>query len=69
MGLAAQFFFVWVRGLRGPEAQKWAELDFSVGNRQKERVLASRILSLEESKLGIDELERVYPPPNASEPT
>ncbi len=56
-------YLVWVRGLDGPEPQKWAELDFGVGEWKRPQVLAFRELSEEERSLPLSALARRYPPP------
>ena len=62
-----QFYFVWVRGLSGPEPQKWAELDLGVGNWKKRCILISYPLNEAESSRPIDQLRRLYPPPTQGE--
>ncbi len=56
-------YFVWVRGLEGPEPQKWASLDFGVGDWKRPQVLAWRELPEEERHLALSMLARRYPPP------
>jgi hypothetical protein len=56
-------YFVWVRGLQGPEPQKWASLDFGLGEWKRPQVLACRELSAEERQLALAVLARRYPPP------
>jgi len=53
--------FVWVRGLRGPEPEKWPH-DMPT-NRSDKVVLASRDLSAGEYALAICILEQRYPAP------
>ncbi len=67
MSEADQFYFVWVRGLSGPEPQKWAELDFGVGDWKKRYVLVSYPLNEAESSLSLDQLCRLYPSPTKYE--
>jgi hypothetical protein len=56
-------YFVWVRGLDGPEPQKWAALDFGVGDWKREQVLAYLELPEEERHLSLSMLASRYPPP------
>jgi len=56
-------YFVWVRGLEGPEPQKWAALDFGIGDWKRPLVLAWLELSAEERHLALSALARRYPPP------
>lgn len=56
-------FLVWVRGLDGPEPQKWAALDFGVGGWKRPNVLAWRELPKEERGLSLSLLAHRYPPP------
>jgi len=56
-------YFVWVRGLDGPEPQKWAPLEFGVGDWKREQVLAYLELPEEERHLSLSMLARRYPPP------
>lgn len=58
---SAQPFFVWVRGPRGPEPQKWSQLDFGLHNWKRRLVLAWQPLSHEQYRLSIDDLVRLYP--------
>ena len=55
-------YFVYVNGLRGPEAQKWAEAQ--IVNNKPVPTLYKRELTPLEANLGLDELKRRYPPPN-----
>jgi len=55
-------FLVWVRGLRGPAPQKWAELYFGLGNWKRRQVLAWQPLSADEFEMSLDYLARLYPP-------
>lgn len=56
-------FLVWVRGLQGPEPQKWAALDFGIGEWRRPQVLAWRELPEDERSLSLSLLARRYPPP------
>jgi len=56
-------YFVWVRGLEGPEPQKWAELDFGVGEWKRSLLLAYLELPETERHLSCSMLARRYPPP------
>ena len=56
-------FFVWVRGLDGPEPQKWMTMDFGVGDWKRPLVLAFRALPEDERHLSLSMLARRYPPP------
>lgn len=61
-------YFVWVRGLEGPEPQKWAALDFGIGEWKRPLVLAFRELSEDERQLALSALAQRYPPPRADLP-
>jgi len=56
-------FFVWVRGLEGPEPQKWMTMDFGVGDWKRPLVLAYLELPADERHLSLSVLARRYPPP------
>ena len=56
-------YLVWVRGLEGPEPQKWASLDFGIGEWRRPQVLAWLELPVEERSLSLSMLARRYPPP------
>gem|GEM_PF-1446054 len=56
-------YFVWVRGLVGPEPQKWAALDFGVDDWKREQVLACRELPEQERHHSLAMLARLYPAP------
>lgn len=56
-------YFVWVRGLSGPEPQRWASLDFGINGWKRELVLAYRRLEPDERGLPLAALARRYPPP------
>ncbi|TYO67502.1 hypothetical protein FXV83_05895 [Bradyrhizobium hipponense] len=56
-------FFVWVRGLEGPEPQKWTAMDFGVGDWKRPLVLAYLELAEDERQLSLSMLARRYPPP------
>ena len=58
-------YFVWVRGLDGPEPQKWIDMDFGVGDWKRPLVLAWRELLGDERRLSLSMLARRYPPPKA----
>jgi hypothetical protein len=55
-------YFVWVRGLRGPEPQLWDEMYYGVANWKREYVLGYQLLlDDKERRLPLDELARRYP--------
>ena len=56
-------YFVWVRGLEGPEPQKWTAMDFGVGDWKRPRVLAYLELPEDDRPLSLSALARRYPPP------
>ncbi|QQN65026.1 hypothetical protein JIR23_04210 [Bradyrhizobium diazoefficiens] len=56
-------YFVWVRGLEGPEPQKWMAMDFGLGDWRRPLVLAWRELSADERRQPLSMLARRYPPP------
>ena len=56
-------YFVWVRGLEGPEPQKWVAMDFGVGDWRRPLVLAWLELSADERRLPLSVLAGRYPPP------
>jgi hypothetical protein len=56
-------YFVWVRGLEGPEPQKWMAMDFGVDGWKRALVLAYLELPEEERHLSLSLLARRYPPP------
>lgn len=56
-------YFVWVTGINGPEPQKWASLDFGIGDWRRPQVLAYRELAQDERQLPLSALARRYPPP------
>jgi len=56
-------YFVWVRGLGGPEPQKWAALDFGVDGWRRKQVLAYLELPEDERHLSLSMLAERYPPP------
>lgn len=60
-------FLVWVRGLEGPEPQKWTALDFGIGDWKRAQVLAWRELPEAERSLSLSMLARRYPPPRLEE--
>ena len=53
-------YFVYINGLRGPEAQIWAEKDMTRDQKPIE-TLYKRELTPLESNLFIDELKKRYP--------
>ncbi len=60
---------VWVKGLRGPIAEKWPH-DMPSGGKNGKVVLAEHELSVAEFSLRIAILEQRYPaPPIVKEPT
>jgi hypothetical protein len=56
-------YFVWVRGLDGPEPQKWMTMDFGVDDWKRAQVLAYLELPEDERHLSLAVLARRYPPP------
>jgi hypothetical protein len=56
-------YFVWVRGLEGPEPQKWMAMDFGIGEWKRPQVLAWMELAVDERHLSLSMLARRYPPP------
>ncbi|MET4273931.1 hypothetical protein ABIB68_003152 [Bradyrhizobium sp. F1.2.2] len=54
-------YFVWVRGLEGPEPQKWMAMDFGVGDWKRPLVLAYLELPEGERHLPLSALARRYP--------
>ncbi|MEK9279417.1 MULTISPECIES: hypothetical protein [unclassified Bradyrhizobium] len=56
-------FFVWVRGLEGPEPQKWMAMDFGVDDWKRSQVLSYLELPEDERHLPLSVLARRYPPP------
>ena len=61
-------YFVWVRGLEGPEPQKWVDMDFGLSDWKRPLVLAWRELSVDERRLSLSLLARRYPPPKVDAP-
>lgn len=61
-------YLVWVRGLEGPEPQKWLAMDFGVGDWKRPLVLAYLELPEEERPLSLSVLARRYPPPRVDLP-
>lgn len=61
-------YLVWVRGLEGPEPQKWMAMDFGVGDWKRPLVLAYLELPEEERSLSLSGLARRYPPPRVDLP-
>jgi len=56
-------YFVWVRGLTGPEPQKWAALDFGIDDWKRTQILAYSELSEEDRHLSLATLASRFPPP------
>ena len=56
-------YFVWVRGLEGPEPQKWTTMDFGVGDWKRPLVLAWLELPEDERRLSLSMLAARNPPP------
>jgi len=56
-------YFVWIRGLGGPEPQKWMAMDLGVGDWKRPLVLAYLELPEGERHLPLSALARRYPPP------
>jgi hypothetical protein len=56
-------YFVWVRGLEGPEPQKWMAMDFGIDDWKRPLVLAFLELPKDERRLSLSMLARRYPPP------
>lgn len=56
-------YFVWVRGLEGPEPQKWTAMDYGIGDWKRPMVLAFLALPEDERHLSLSMLSRRYPPP------
>ena len=56
-------YFVWVRGLSGPEPQKWAALDFGIDDWKRAQVLTYCELSEDDRHLSLAVLAGRYPPP------
>lgn len=61
-------YFVWVRGLEGPEPQKWTRMDFGVGDWKRPLVLAWLELPEHERRLSLSMLATRYPPPRVDVP-
>ena len=49
-------YFVWVRGLEGPEPQKWTAMEFGVGDWKRPLVLAYLELPEDERPLSLSAL-------------
>ena len=56
-------YFVWVRGLEGPEPQKWVAMDFGLSDWRRPLVLAWLELPENERRLPLSMLAGRYPPP------
>ncbi len=59
--------FVWVRGLRGPSPQVWAEMTPKEFAGRADRILAQHRLTAEEERLSLEELAAKYPAPPQTE--
>ncbi|MFG1205624.1 hypothetical protein [Xanthobacter flavus] len=59
--------FVWVRGLRGPSPQVWAEMPPKEFRGRAERVLSHHRITAEEETLTLDQLAARYPAPAQEE--
>jgi hypothetical protein len=59
--------FVWIKGLRGPVAEKWPH-DMPAGGKTGKVVLDEHDLSADEFALRIAILEQRYPPPKSEPP-
>lgn len=55
------WFLVWWSGPLGPQAQKWAEMDYGDANWRKSKVLSFRPLAPDEFDLPLKELAVKYP--------
>lgn len=53
-------YFVWITGLRDPEAQLWADEPVDGNGKPTKNVLFKHKLSLEEEKLSLDELKEKF---------
>jgi hypothetical protein len=56
-------YLVWVRGLTGPEPQKWTALDFGINDWKRAQILAYSELSEEDRHLSLTALASRFPPP------
>src|SRR3954447_6290661 len=61
--LMAEWYFVWVEGLRGPAPQKWSS-DGLWGQIGRQDVIVRFTLSDQEAGLSLDELARLHPIPD-----
>jgi hypothetical protein len=59
-------YFVWVKSVRGPQPQKWAELYFGLYNWKKQTVIAYTKISEEEGHMTLTELALRYALPTTS---
>lgn len=59
----AEWYLVWIEGLRGPEPQKWSS-DALWGQRGRNDVLVRFPLTDQDAKLPLDLLSRRYPAPS-----
>ena len=56
-------FLIYLKGLRGPETQKWADNDKSRRSETAPPILAEHALKPGELRMSFRELEMIYPPP------
>jgi hypothetical protein len=61
-------FIVWVRGLQGPEIQKWTGMMIGANGKPRDH-LAAYAVSPEEYALPFEVLERLYPAPKDAAPS
>jgi hypothetical protein len=61
--MTAQVYFVWVRGLREPQPQKWHEDSFDVRPETLEHVISTIAISADDALLSLDELAKKFPLP------
>ncbi|HLL28510.1 MAG TPA: hypothetical protein VKT73_12780 [Xanthobacteraceae bacterium] len=65
---SAHGFLVWIEGMRGPEAQIWADNDRTYYGQSRPRILAEHPLSEAEMRMSISELKQTYPAPVIEQP-
>jgi hypothetical protein len=53
-------YFVWIRGLRGPEPQKWSQLEKQRGR----DYLKGWVIPPDQHRLTLDQLAALYPRPD-----
>ena len=58
----AEWYFIWVDGLRGPEPQKWSS-DALWGQLGRQDVIVRLPLTDREAALSLDQLARLHPVP------